>query len=245
MSEQLIHALTKQMETLKKFLESMMSRFMAPITEYVKKLPGLVQEQTKFVQKGFSDQIIYNLLIQINTINTKINKASKLKKIESKRIDEKKKYLKIQVDDLLEKLEAISNKLDEELNNRVKKLDKYALDFLDRSYNNEVKNYLSEFEIPALEKIKTEEEAILSARVDAIEEIVSNINAKISQIKELNHSTLDNFSFSSDKKGVVLIKVMNVKYKKPNGETDQISFSPSNIKKTKNGIKINPLINLH
>lgn len=90
MSEQLIHTLKAQMETLKSFLESMMSRFLAPITESVKRLPTMLQEQTKFVQKGFSEQIIYNLLIQINTINSKIKKVSKLKEYESKRINEKK-----------------------------------------------------------------------------------------------------------------------------------------------------------
>jgi len=245
MSEQLIHTIKKQIQSLQDFLEVLMTKYLAPTTESVKRVSNLIQEQTKFIQKGFSDQIIYNLLIQISSINTKVKKASKLKKIESKRIEEKKKYLKIQVDDLLEKLEAISNKLDEELNNRVEKLDKYALDFLERSYSSDVKNYLSEFEIPALEKIKIEEEAILSARVNAIEEIVSSINAKVSEIKELDYSTLDKFSFSSDKKGAVLIKVMNVNYKKPNGETDQISFSPSRINKTNNGTKIKPLIQLN
>lgn len=242
MSEQLIHTLKAQMETLKSFLESMMSRFLAPITESVKRLPTMLQEQTKFVQKGFSEQIIYNLLIQINTINSKIKKVSKLKEYESKRINEKKKYLKLQVDELLEKLGDISHKLDHELDSRVKKLDKYALDFLDKTYNREVKNYLSEFEIPALEKIKTEEEAILSARVDAIEDVVLKINDNIDQIKEVNYHNLDSYTFKSEKNGTVLIKVLNVKFKKPNGDIDQLTFTPSRVTKSEKGIIINPLI---
>lgn len=143
---------------------------------------------------------------------------------------------------MLEKLGDISHKLDHELDSRVKKLDKYALDFLDKTYNREVKNYLSEFEIPALEKIKTEEEAILSARVDAIEDVVLKINDNIDQIKEVNYHNLDSYTFKSEKNGTVLIKVLNVKFKKPNGDIDQLTFTPSRVTKSEKGIIINPLI---
>ena len=61
----------------------------------------------------------------------------------------------------------------------------------------------------------------------------------------MDYAAIENFSFESDKKGIVLLKVMRVNYKTPDGKTDEVLFSPSTVKKSLNGIEIKPLIELH